>query len=131
MLAIIVGAIIMFVLGAVWFTVIFGKTWSRLMNRTPQEMGNYNDGGMASKMVVMFVVNVISASVLRYIAPQLLALSYAEFLMAVFIIWLGFTLPSLVNMYLWEGKSVKLVLINAGGSLVAFIGGSAAVFFIK
>ena len=131
MLAILLGAVAMFAVGAVWFTVLFGKTWSRLMNFTPEQNQKAMEGGMASKMVVMFVLNLISASVLRYLAPQLLALSYTEFLMPVFVIWLGFTLPSLINTYLWEGKSMQLVLINAGGSLAAFIAGSAAVFFIK
>jgi hypothetical protein len=128
--SIIVGAIVMFVIGAVWFTVLFGKIWSRLMNRTPEQMAKQKADGMGGKMVVMFILNLISASVLHYLLPITMALSIGEFLTIMVIIWLGFTLPSLANTYLWEGKSTKFVLINAGGSLAAFIGGAVTVFLM-
>ena len=131
MTAIIVGAIAMFAVGAIWFTVLFGKLWSRLMNFTPEASQKAMEGGMAGKMVAMFVLNLVSAGVLYYLLPQLLVLSYTEALVGVFTVWLGFTLPSLVNTYLWEGKSLQLVAINAGGSLASFIAGSVAVYLLK
>ena len=131
MLSIIVGSIVMFAIGAVWFTVLFGKIWSKLMNFTPEQNEMSKKAGMASKMVVMFVLNVIATWVLYYILSQVIVFSYGEFFVVMLIVWLGFTLPSLVNTYLWEGKSLKLVAINAGGSLAAFIGSSMALYFLK
>lgn len=130
MVSIIVGAIVMFAVGAVWFTVLFGKIWSRLMNFTPEARAKAMAGGMAGKMVVMFILNIVSATVLHYLLPLVLSLSMGEFLCTVVIIWLGFTLPSLVNAYLWEGKSVRLVLLNAGGSVVAFLAGAATIYYM-
>lgn len=129
-LPIIIGAIAMFAVGAVWFTVLFGRLWSRLMNQRTEEMARTKAEGMTGKMVMMFVLNLISVIVIYYLLPQLLVFSYWEFLCSVFIIWCGFTLPSLINTYLWEGKSVTLVVINAGGSLIAFIAGSCAVYYL-
>lgn len=131
MTSILVGAIVMFAVGAIWFTVLFGKLWTRLMNFSPEASAKATQGGMASKMIVMFILNIISVSVLYYLLPLLLALSYRVFLETIFIIWLGFTLPSLINTYLWEGKSWKLVAINAGGSLATFIAGSVVVYLLK
>ncbi len=131
MLSILIGAIVMFAVGAIWFTYLFGKVWSSLMNFSPEASARAKEGGMAGKMVAMFVLNLISVSVLYYLLPQFMAFSYGQFLTGVFVIWLGFTLPSLVNTYLWEGKSLKLVAINAGGSLVAFVAGSLVIYFMK
>ena len=127
MVAILVAAIAMFAVGALWFTVIFGRLWSRLMNFTPEASAKAMQGGMTTKMIAMFTLNLISASVL----PMFLLLSYSQFLFVVFIIWIGFTLPAPVNTYLWEGKSLKLVAINAGGSLAAFVAGSIALYSLQ
>ena len=128
--SILVAAVVMFAVGAVWFTVLFGKTWSRLMNFTPEAMAKAKEAGMTSKMVMMFVLNVVSSSVLYYLMPGLLAESVGLFVCTVLIVWLGFTLPSVVNTYLWEGKSLKLVAINAGGSLAAFLAGSVVLYWL-
>lgn len=120
----------MFAVGAIWFTVLFGKLWSRLMDFTPEASEKAKKDGMAGKMVIMFVLNLISVSVLYYFLPQLLVLTLGQFIFSVLIIWLGFTLPSLVNTYLWEGKSIQLVLINSGGSLAGFIAGSSVVYLM-
>lgn len=130
MSSIIVGSIVMFAVGAIWFTVLFGKLWSRLMDFTPEASEKAKKDGMAGKMVIMFVLNLISVSVLYYFLPQLLVLTLGQFIFSVLIIWLGFTLPSLVNTYLWEGKSIQLVLINSGGSLAGFIAGSSVVYLM-
>ncbi len=129
MLSIFVAAVAMFVVGAIWFTVLFGKVWSKLMGCSPEQMDKAKANGMASKMVMMFILNLISAAVLYYLFPMLLALSFGEFLCIVAIIWCGFTLPSHINGYLWEGKSMELVLINVGGSLAGFIAGALVVYF--
>lgn len=131
MLDILVAAIVMFVIGAVWFTVLFGIRWSKLMNRTPEQIAKVKEQGMTRQMIIMFILNVVSVSVVCYLVPQLLAVTVGQFVCSVFLIWLGFTLPSLVNTYLWEGKSFELVAINAGGSLVSFLAGGATLFLMK
>lgn len=131
MLDILVAAIVMFVIGAVWFTVLFGIRWSKLMNRTPEQIDKVKEQGMTRQMIIMFILNVVSVSVVCYLVPQLLAVTVGQFVCSVFLIWLGFTLPSLVNTYLWEGKSFELVAINAGGSLVSFLAGGATLFLMK
>jgi hypothetical protein len=131
MMSIIVGAVVMFAAGALWFMPLFGKTWSRLMNFSPEMMEKAKSQAMNSKMVMMFVINIVSAFVLGYLASQFALVSAYQFMVTVFVVWLGFTLPSLLNTYLWEGKSMKLVAINAGGSLFAFLLGSIAVYMLQ
>jgi hypothetical protein len=129
MVSILLGAVVMFVVGAVWFTVLFGKLWSRLMNFGPEAMAKTKAGGMGGKMAMMFFLNLVSGLVLYCLLSQLLVFSYYEFFTILLLVWFGFTLPSLINTYLWEGKPVSLVLVNAGGSLASFIAGSAVVYW--
>ena len=130
MISIIAGAVVMFIVGAIWFTVLFGKLWSRLMNRTEADIAKAKALGMTRQMVIMFVLNLVSAYTLHYLI-YMMGLSLTDSLFIVLIIWIAFTLPSVMNAYLWESKSMKLVLINAGGSLAAFLAGSAAIYYIR
>ena len=112
MTSILVSAVALFIFGALWYTVIFGKVWSRLMGFTPEQMEQAKKGGMAGKMVIMFILNLLTVLSVSYLLPQVLALSFREFFLTIFIIWLGFSLPLLMGPYLWEGKSWKIVLLN-------------------
>ena len=128
-LPILVAAIALFVFGSLWYTVIFGKMWSNLMNFTPEAMEKAKAGGMAGKMVTMFVLNLLTVVSISYLAPQLLALSFEEFFLSIFIIWLGFSFPLLMGGYLWEGKSWKLVLLNAVYGILSLKLVSAIIYF--
>ena len=126
---IVVSAIALFAFGALWYTVIFGRTWSKLMGRTPEQMEKAMAGGMAGKMVIMFVLNLLTVVSVTYIAPQLLSFSFKEFFLSIFIIWLGFSFPLLMGVYLWEGKSWKLVLMNAVYGILSLKLVSAIIYF--
>ena len=112
MISIIVPALALFAFGSLWYTVVFGKVWSRLMGFTSEQMEKAKAGGMAGKMIMMFVLNLLTVVSVAYLVPQLLAFSFKEFFLSIFIIWLGFSFPLLMGTYLWEGKSWKLVLLN-------------------
>ena len=131
MISIVVGAIVMFAVGALWFTVLFGMRWSKLMQRTPEQLARVKAVGMKRPLVIMFLLNLVSCGVLYFLLPQLLVLSTFQFLIVVFIVWLGFTLPSFMNSYLWEGRSIELMLINAGGSLLGFVAGASVVYYLQ
>ena len=131
MTLILVSAVALFVFGSLWYTVIFGKVWSKLMNFTPEQMEQAKKGGMAGKMVVMFILNLLTVLSVAYIAPQVLAFSFGEFFTTMFIIWLGFSLPLLMGGYLWEGKSWKLVLLNAVYGVLSLKLISAIIYFWK
>ena len=129
MLPIIVGAIAMFAFGAVWFTFLFGKTWARLMDFNPAGDAKAKEMGMVKPMIINFLLNVVAVSVVYYIFPQVMALSFGEFWKIIFVIWLGFSFTIYANSAVWERKSWMLVLINSVQSLLAFTIASAIVYF--
>ena len=131
MTSIIVSAIALFIFGALWYTIIFGRTWSKLMGMSPEQMEKAKKGGMAGKMVVMFILNLLTVLSVSYLLPQVLALSFKEFYITIFIIWLGFSFPLLMGGYLWEGRSWKLVLLNAVYGILSLKLVSAIIYFWK
>ena len=129
MISIIVPTLALFAFGSLWYTVIFGKVWSKLMGFTPEQMEKAKAGGMAGKMIMMFVLNLLTVVSVSYLVPQLLAFRFKEFFLSIFIIWLGFSFPLLMGGYLWEGKSWKLVLLNAVYGILSLKLISAIIYF--
>lgn len=131
MLSIFIGAVTLFIFGALWYTVLFGKMWASLMQFTPEQMAKSKSESMVLKLAIMFLLNLITASTVYYLFPQLLALSFGEFLHTILIIWVGFIFPLYVGQSLWEGKSWKLVVLNSVGSILSFVFVSGAIYFMQ
>ena len=131
MLSIIVGAFVIFVFGALWFTVLFGKTWAKLMDFNPAGDQEAKKMGMTKSLIANFLLNVLVASVVYYLFPQLFSVSFGDFLKVIFIIWLGFSFPIYANSALWERKSWKLVVINSVQSIISFALVSGIVYFMQ
>ena len=120
MLTILVGAIAIFAFGALWFTVLFGRTWAKLMDFNPAGDAKAKEMGMTQPLILNFLLNVVVASAIYCLFPQLLTLSLWNFLKIVLLIWLGFSFPIYANAAVWERKSWKLVAINSVQSLIAY-----------
>lgn len=121
-LAVLVAAIVSMIVGALWYGPLLGKQWIALSQFTPQQMDEAKKKGMAKSYALMFVGSLVMAYVLAH------ALAYASAymklsgisagLMAGFWNWLGFIAPVTLSSVLWEGKPVKLWLLNIGYYLV-------------
>ena len=131
MISILVAAVSSFIFGFVWYTVIWGRTWERLMNFTPEAMEKAKQGGMAGKMMLMFLLNLTLASIMYFLFPILLPLSYSQFLLLSLVIFLGFSFPIYMNAYLWESKSLSLVLLNTVYGVLNMAIISAVIYFIS
>lgn len=119
--AVLVAAVFTMALGFLWYGPVFGKKWAHLagLNMENMKMNPWN-------MLIIAVGTLIMAFVLDH------ALIFASTYMQVsgvaaglevgFANWIGFIAPVTVGVVLWEGKSWKLWLINAGYYLVALCG---------
>ncbi|KND49843.1 MAG: hypothetical protein AB198_00345 [Parcubacteria bacterium C7867-003] len=128
MLTIFLSALAIFVFGAFWFTVLFGKEWARLMDFNPAGDELARQNGMTKSLIMNFLSNVIIAGVFYYMIPNIQVDSYMELLRILFIVWLGFSFPIFANAAIWERKSWKLVLINSVQSLISLAIVSAIVY---
>ncbi len=121
MLTIIVSAVAMFVFGAFWFTVLFGREWAKLMDFNPASEEKYKQLGMVKPLIANFLSNVLVVWVLYCMVDQMLVYSYAGLLRVLFIVWLGFSFPIYANAAIWERKTWKLVAINSAQSLISLV----------
>ena len=119
MLHVIVGAAALFVFGAVWYTLLFGKLWAKLSEFSPESQARMKGMGMAKPMIMNFVLQLITAYVVYYLYPQIIALTFSSFLEKVVLIWFAFSFSVYANQAIWEGKQWKLVFLNTAYGLIS------------
>ncbi len=109
--AVIVAAIVNFVIGALWHGPLFGKQWMALSSFTPESMRS-----MKMKPKTAMILGFLSLLVTAYVLAHFVAIVNAQGLMGAlqlaFWIWLGFIAMIILGSVLWEGKSVNLYLFN-------------------
>ena len=119
-LALLVSALVQWILGAVWYSLLFAKPWIALTGHKKSERGERPKGAVLA-MVSSFVVSLILSFVLAHVilwsgTTDLLFGSFIGF-----ICWLGFIAGPLCAQHLYEQRSFKLFAINAGYWLVALL----------
>ncbi len=122
---VLVAAIVSMAIGFVWYTVLFGKPWMKLMGYTKASMEEARKG-MGKTYAINFVLTLVTAYVLFHV----IVMSEAYFgnpmvttgLMTAFWSWLGFIMPVQATDALFGGKPWKLFWINTGYQLVSLLG---------
>lgn len=112
--AILLAAIVFWLAGTLWFSVLFGKTWSREMEYHGIKIRKPGAKQMFVKSVATFLLNFF---VCFGIAIVVYLVGSATFLQA---LWLGlvlgifFSAAAMCISYVWESRSMKLTLIDIG-----------------
>ncbi len=124
-LAVLVAAIVSMAVGFVWYTVLFGKPWTKLMGYTKESIEK-DKANMGKTYSISFVLALVTAYVLFHV----MEMSEAYFgnpmvttgLMTAFWSWLGFVMPVQATDVLFGGrKSWKLFAINTGYQLAQLL----------
>jgi len=139
-LAVLVAAIANMVIGFLWYGPLFGKQWTKLMNFDSKKMKEMKNQSMTKPMILGFISALVMAYALSYILDRsrlifnLLELGALDILHGLFIgflVWLGFIVTVLLGTVLWEGKPIRLYLLNISYWLVTLLvmGAILAVWF--
>ncbi|MGH7720027.1 MAG: DUF1761 domain-containing protein [Gemmatimonadaceae bacterium] len=116
LLATLVGTVLGFVLGALWYGPLFGKAWMEEHGFTAEKLRA--DFNPAKTYGTTFVLGLIAAYVFGMFLGPDPALGFALGAgLAAGICWVA---TSLATNYLFEGKSVRLMLINGGYHAIRF-----------
>jgi hypothetical protein len=107
--AVIVSAIVYWLLGAVWFGVLFGKPWMALEHMTEEQARSMNP---VVPYVVSFLLNLLIAFVLAQLCAWRSANTAARGASLGILLWLGFVGPITFTTYLYEMRPHQLFLIN-------------------
>ncbi|MHB8572989.1 MAG: DUF1761 domain-containing protein [Candidatus Dormibacteria bacterium] len=116
-LAIVLSAVILFIIGSVWYSpVLFGKQWAGYLGR------EVPSGAPPPQAIITALAgSLVTATILAY----LISLSAAPTLgLGLFMggaVWLGFSLPPSAIMGSFEDRPFGQVAINLGQSLVSYL----------
>jgi len=119
--AVLVAAIAGYAVGALWYSVLFGKPWMRLMGITPEQI-EANKGKSMGKMYVMgFVGTLVTSYVLAHFVGMAAISTVSGALQLGFWLWLGFIATVLLGSVLYESRPWMLYIINVAHYLVAML----------
>ena len=128
-LAILVAALVFFVVGGVWYAAVFGKAWQNALNLNPDETAQAQQD-FPKALAVWFLSGLLVSFVVANLVRVLGVTTFGAGIMVGFWAWLGFALPLNLNSLAFEKRSLHVFLINAGFYWVAFalMGGILAVW---
>jgi hypothetical protein len=117
LIAVLVAAIVMFVIGAVWYGALFTRQW-RVLQNVPE---NAPMTGMATTLVGGFIVTLVMAYVLARFVVHYSTPSFGEGVLTGFLAWIGFAATVTANQILYEKRPWLLWAINNGYLLIGLV----------
>ncbi len=114
------AAVASFIIGMLWYGPLFGKQWMKLAGITPASMKKMKMTP-AHSMSIGFVATLLTAYVLSNFVHVLGIMSWAAAGQFAFWVWIGLVAPVQLGSFLWEGKPLKLFVLNTTHNLVSLI----------
>ena len=122
-LAVLVAAVVIFILGGLWYSkMLFAKRWIVLMGKSEEELkASSASGNMPLMFIGAFICGFLIAGTLAIVVnhfPPYTAARGAEIGVAC---WLGFAAATSFATALFSMQPKQLWLINSGYNLVSFV----------
>ena len=117
-LAVIVAAIAYWLLGAIWYGVVFGEAWMALEHMTPEQARSMNP---VLPYVITLVLNVLIAYALAQICIWRNADTLGRGASVGVLLWIGFVGPVTFTTYMYEMRPKELFAINQFYPLAGFV----------
>ncbi len=115
-LSVLIAAVVSFLLGGLWYNLLFGKTWERL-NRVKMGVGKPRWALLLANFVIALIIAWTLAHTLIYAG----AVTLIDGLFVTFFTWLGYFAVTTLGAFLWQGKPFRSYLIDAGFWLINLI----------
>lgn len=119
-LAVLVAAIAVFMLGALWYGPLFGKAWLAAQTVTEEELKATGES-MAKVMGLNFAGYVVMALTMGLFVWHLNPPGLAEGLWLGAVAGIGFALPHTLSSVLYSTNRMGLFWVNGGYQLVSFL----------
>ena len=116
--AVLVSAVVYWVLGAVWYGFLFGKAWMDLEHLSMDQAKSMNP---VLPYFITFVLNLVIAFFLAQLCTWRNASTAARGASLGVLLWIGFVGPITYTTNMYEMRPFNLFLINEGYSLVGLL----------
>lgn len=117
-LAVLAAAVSSMVIGALWYSpVLFAKSWMAELGKKQEDL----QSGAGMGYLLAAVAALVEAYVLAHIVNYAQATTLSEALQTGAWVWLGFVATTTAINYKFQGKSLKLYVIDAGNHLAVLL----------
>lgn len=118
-LAVIVSAIASFLIGWVWFMIVFKEPYIRGLNKTAEELAK--GPSAVPSLLLQFAGSLVMAFVLAWFIARLNVTTVAGGIRVGAMAWLGFIAAVLGPYYAFQAYPFSFFLINAGYPLASLV----------
>ncbi|MGD0345972.1 MAG: DUF1761 domain-containing protein [Terracidiphilus sp.] len=113
-------------LGALWYGVVFKKSWTKLIGLAEDQKPKHQLFGVVASFIGCFLLSFVLAHILGWTG----SITATDGVAIGIVCWFGFMGPPLFVQHVFESRSANLLAINAGYWLVAMaIGGAILAAF--
>jgi hypothetical protein len=120
-LPILFSGVVSVIIGALWYSpFLFGRAWVRLNNLTPEQIEK-GKSRMPIFSLLALIANMLVAYVMVYFAAAWGVYDWVRAVELGFWAWVGFVVPPMLGMVLWDHRPITLYLINVFYWLVVFV----------
>ena len=116
--AVLVAAVVYFLLGSLWFSVLFGGVWSKEVDKLGILLKDPAKGTIAAKMIQTFVGNLLAAFSMAYIVFVAGSYNWMAGLKLGLLCGIGFAAVAMIIAYTWESRSMRLQMIDTGYAVI-------------
>ena len=116
--AVLVAAVAYFMLGSLWFSVLFGGVWSKEVDKLGILIKDPAKGTIAAKMIQTFVGNLLAAFSMGYIVFVSGSHNWIAGLKLGLLCGIGFAAVAMIIAYTWESRSMRLQMIDTGYAVI-------------
>ena len=119
--AVIVAAIVHFILGGLWYSpILFGNKFIQLINWTPENLKEVENQSHAKELVIALIMSLILVYILAHFVQYTKATNALGGIQTAFWLWLGFVVTTHAPTVLFEQSSFGLFAINVAYQFVGF-----------
>jgi Protein of unknown function (DUF1761) len=119
MTLVIISTVVQWVLGAVWYGLIFKKSWMKFVGFAEGEKPKYRVFGMVSSLIACFLLSFVLAHLVGWAG----SVTFTGGAKIGIISWLGFMAPPLFVQHIFENRRANLFAINASYWLLCMAAG--------
>lgn len=119
--AVAVSATVFFLLGSLWFGGLFGTMWAAELIRHNVALKEPSKAELFTKMGLNFLKNFVISLALAYLVIATNSTTAISGLLLGLLVACGLAAPAMADIFIWESRSKKLFLIDAGYQIVGIL----------
>jgi Protein of unknown function (DUF1761) len=120
-LAVLVAAIAHFLIGGLWYGLIFGNKFVELIGWSPEKLQQMESRNPTKEMFLAFLSAVILVFVMAHFIQYTGSRTLFEGIQTAVLLWLGFVATTQFATVMFEERILGLYLLNVGYQLVACV----------